>query len=142
VSTRHHHHRPPRAGVDPITDDSAALVTIGLAMHDPPRPETIVLMLDERRCGIALVVVSGTTRPDDVLEVVECLTRPAATAERVDAIVVASVRPGHDATLGDGERWPVLADLAEQHGVELVEWFVIGRTIIRPREAAGARPRW
>lgn len=142
MSIGHVHHHVPRAGVDLITDEAAALVTIGLAMHDPPRAETVVIMLDERRRGVALVVVSGTTRPDDVVEVVECLTRPASTAGRVDAVVVASVRPSGEIVAGDHERWSVLVDIAEQHGVELVEWFVIDRAVTCPRVVAGAPPRW
>ena len=81
-------HRPPRAGIDPIASHDDALVTVAMAVHLPLRPETIVVLLDDARRGIALVVVTDTTRPDDVLEAVECLTRPSTHAGRAGAIVV------------------------------------------------------
>lgn len=139
-------HRLPRAGLDPITSHDDALVTIAMAVHRPLRPETIVVLLDDTRRGIALVVVTDTTRPDDVLEAVECLTRPSTHAGRAGAIVVGSVRPGalpDDADADrDVDRWLELSEIAEGHGVELLEWFVIGTEVRCPRDHLGEAPRW
>jgi hypothetical protein len=139
-------HRLPRAGLDPITSHDDALVTIAMAVHRPLRPETIVVLLDDTRRGIALVVVTDTTRPDDVLEAVECLTRPSTHAGRAGAIVVGSVRPGAPPDGADADRdvdrWLELSEIAEGHGIELLEWFVIGTEVRCPRDHLGEAPRW
>ncbi len=139
--------RLPRAGIDPICSHDAALVTIAAALHRPLRAETVVVLLDDDRRGIALVVVTDTKRPDDVLEVVECLTRPAAHAGRAGAVVVGTVRPGAgpepcEPADRDVERWLELSEIAEGHGVELLEWFVIGADVCCPRDDLGEAPRW
>jgi hypothetical protein len=145
-------HRLPRAGIDPIDSHDAALATVAMAAHRPLRPETIVVLLDDARRGIALVVVTDTHRADDVLEVVECLTRPTARSGRVGAIVVGTVRPGADASPGadgddrlpdpDIDRWLELTDIAERHAVQLLEWVVIGADVQCPRDDLGEAPRW
>lgn len=156
------HHRPPRAGIDPIGDAADALAALSLALHWPLRAETIVMLLDDERRGITLVVVSGTRRPDDVVEVIERLADPAAHGGRVAAIVAASIRPGagrndletdrvdddHSDTYridADVDRWLEMSDLAAQSGVELVEWFVVGpdrADVSCPRDRLGEPPRW
>jgi hypothetical protein len=142
-------HRLPRAGIDPITSHDDALVTVAMAVHRPLRHETIVVLLDDERRGLALVVVTDTTCPDDVLEAVECLTRPTTHAGRAGAIVVGSVRPSQpgrrdvDADADrDVERWLELSEIAEGHGVELLEWFVLGAEVRCPRDDLGEAPRW
>ena len=122
---------------------------LAIAIQRPLRDETIVLVLDDHRRGVAVAVVSDTRRPDDVLEVVECLTRTATHGGRMGAIVVASVRPGLDDLDGhehrfhsDVDRWLEMSDISEQAGVELLEWFVIGADITCPRDRLGEPPRW
>jgi hypothetical protein len=141
------HRRLPRAGIDPIGDADTAFVTISMAVHRPLRHETIVALLDDDRCGISLVVVSGTDQPDAVIEVVECLLDPALHDGRVGALVVASVRPdGQHPESGHGsyevDRWLEMSDLAEQAGIELLEWFVIADDVSCPRDLLGEPPRW
>src|SRR4051794_35363854 len=77
------HHRLPRAGIDTIGCAEAALVTLAMAIQQPPRAETVTLLLDDQRRGLAVAVVSGTHQADDVLEVVEYLTHSAAHGGRV-----------------------------------------------------------
>ena len=139
------HHRLPRAGVDTISCAETALLMLAMAIQQPLRAETVTLLLDDQRRGIAVAVVSGTHQPDDVLEVVECFTRSAAHGGRVGSIVVASVRPAvsDDATTAtDVDRWLEMSDIAEQAGVELLEWFVIGGDVTCPRDRLGEPPRW
>jgi len=139
------HHRLPRAGIDTISCAETALLTLAMAIQQPLRAETVTLLLDDQRRGIAVAVVSGTHQPDDVLEVVECFTRSAAHGGRVGSIVVASVRPAvtDDATTAtDVDRWLEMSDIAEQAGVELLEWFVIGGDVTCPRDRLGESPRW
>lgn len=135
--------RLPRAGIDTIDHPDTALATIALAITRPLRSETVLLLLDEARCGRAIVVVGDTTHPDQVIEVVECITQ---ADEHLGAIVVASARPeGGDAPgddPGDIDRWLEMSDIAALAGVELLEWFVIGRTISCPRDLLGEAPRW
>jgi hypothetical protein len=139
------HHRLPRAGVDRISCPDTALSMLSLAIHRPIRPETIVILLDDQRRGVAVAVVTDTRRPDDVIEVVECLGRPTAHGGRVAAMIVASVRPGppdDELASGDVDRWLEISDLADQAGVELLEWFVIGDDVTCPRDRLGEPPRW
>jgi len=136
------HHRFPRAGVDPINRPDLALMAIAMALHRPLRHETIVLLLDSERRGLAVVVVSGTDQPDQVLDVVECVADPAAHGGESAAAVVASVRPGSAEIPGDVDRWLEMSDLADRAGVELVEWFVVGTDITCPRDALAEPPRW
>ena len=147
--TRPHPSRLPRAGVDPITDEATALTLLSVAAS-PNRPETIVVLLDDARCGIGLVVVSDTSDPDAVVEVAERILDPAVHDGRVAATIVATVRPsGHDDhddhehhDLTDAERWLDLDEVADRCEVELVEWFVLGAAVSRPRELVNAPPRW
>ena len=139
------HHRLPRAGIDTISCAETALLTLAMAIEQPLRAETVALLLDDQRRGIAVAVGSGTHQPDDVLEVVECFTRSAAHGGRVGSIVVASVRPAvtDDATTAtDVDRWLEMSDIAEQAGVELLEWFVIDADVTCPRDRLGEPPRW
>jgi hypothetical protein len=139
------HHRLPRAGVDIINCAETALLTLAMAIQRPLRAETVTLLLDDQRRGIAVAVVSGTQQPDDVLEVVECFTRSAAHGGRVGSIIVASVRPDASdeaTTATDVDRWLEMSDIAEQAGVELLEWFVISGDVTCPRDRLGELPRW
>lgn len=134
--------RLPRAGIDTIDHTDIALATIAMAISRPLRSETILLLLDEARRGRAIVVVSGTTEPDQVIEVVECITQGDG-CEHIGAIVVASARPDCvDEHPGDVDRWLEMSEIASLVGIELLEWFVIGRTISCPRDRLVETPRW
>ena len=60
---------------------------------------------------------------------------------------VASVRPGHGVLDDDPDRWCEAGELAEQLGVELLEWFVIDDATGAPaawcpRDLLAEPPRW
>lgn len=135
--------RVPRAGVDPITDERSALALLDAAA-DRLRHQTVLVVLDHHRCGIGIVVVADTFERDAVVEIAARVLVPAAHGGRVGAAVIASVRPGVDAVvdLADAERWLELDEIAIECGVELVEWFVLGTGVSRPRDLVGAPPRW
>jgi hypothetical protein len=139
-------HRPPSAGTDPIDAHESALRTVVGLAHLPPRDETIVVFLDDARRGITVVNVTGTVHPDAVVEVVELITSPAVHGGRVAGIVVASIRttPDDAATAErDVDRWLEISELADDHAVELVEWYVIGPDGAScPRDRLGEPPRW
>ena len=129
-------------GVVPSTVDSAdaALAVITTAMNHPPRPQVIVLVLDADLRGHAVVIVDGTDSPDAVIDVLEVLAEGAAEASHPASLVVAAVRPGYDALPGDGDRWLELCEIAETHGCELLEWFVLSDDVgmVSPRPARRA----
>ncbi len=136
-------HRLPRAGVDPL-DDAAALAVIRLAVHQPPIHETVALVLDGDRTGRTVVMVDGTEQPDSLLDVVEHVAGSIASSGRDGALVVASVRPNGGPVEGDEDRWLEASDLADDVGVELVEWFVLDGEGAAwcPRDLLGEPPRW
>lgn len=141
-------HRAPRAGVDVIDAAPAALAVVALAMSSSSVAETIMLVLDDARRGRSLIVVDGTVDPDAVLEVVERLADSvAATGLTSAALVAASVRPGTGPLPGDADRWLEASEMAENVGVELIEWFVISDEIRPPvawcpRDLLAEPPRW
>jgi hypothetical protein len=142
-------HRVPRADVDPIDSQVAALAIVDLAMHHPPADETIAVVLDAERRGRTIVVVDGTTDPDAVLDVVERVAGSIAAAGRPGCVVLATIRPGRGPLDGDGDRWLEASELADAVGVELLEWFVVGGdtpTVAArawcPRDLLGEPPRW
>ncbi len=145
-------HGIPRARIDPIQDAATALRMIKLATTEPRRNETIVVLLDDARRGIGLYIVSGTDDNQSVLEVIDCISASATRYDEVDGVIIASVRTPstvdtHDLAAPDCEdadidRWFEMSHIAEQAGLELVEWFVVGRSVTCPRDLIGAAPRW
>jgi hypothetical protein len=128
----------------PVVDSAeAALATIIRAAHEPARPEVIVILLDPDLVGHTIVVVDGATSPDAVIETMEVMTEAAAEAGREQSFVVASIRPGDGVLPGDVDRWIELSDLADTHGCELLEWFVISDQVAWcPRDFLIEPPRW
>jgi hypothetical protein len=138
----HHAHRIPRARIDTIACAADALALIQRVLAVPASHETIVIVLDDAHRGLGIVSVSGTSEPDQVVTVVECIARPDLFGGEGAALVVASNRPAGAVTADDIDRWFEMCDLSEVAGVELVEWFVIGRSVSCPRDLVGAPPRW
>ena len=139
----------PRAGVDPVDSEESALAVVSWAVGTPARAETLVVLLDRQRCGIAIVSVDGTRDADDVLHVARHVLDPAVGHDLVAAAVIAPVRPGRrpeagDADpAGDADRWLELDGIATDHGVTLLDWFVLDdRGVSRPRDLVAAPARW
>lgn len=138
----HRSARLPRAGIDPITDPATALGLLRVAACTT-RHETILVLLDEARRGLGLVVVSDTSDPDAVVDIAERVLDPAVHGGRVAAAIVASVRPdGPRCALDDADRWLELDHVVGRARVELVEWFLLDGGISCPRELVNAPPRW
>jgi len=142
MSTHSHRRRFPRARIDAIASADDALTVIRGVLAVPARHETIVIVLDDAHRGLGVVSVSGTTRIDAVVTVVECIAQPELFGGEGAALVVATARPGGTVVGDDVDHWFEICDLAEQVGLELVEWFVVGRAISCPRDLVGAPPRW
>jgi hypothetical protein len=149
------HHGIPRARIDPIQDAATALTMIKIATAEPQRNETIVVLLDDARRGIGLFIVGGTDDNQAVLEVIDCVTASASRHDELDGVIIASVRTAASvdshpsAVVGatedaDVDRWFEMSHLAEDAGIELVEWFIVGRAgaATCPRDLVGDAPRW
>ncbi len=146
------HPRLPQA-TDPILSSHDALAVVSLALHRPLEAETIAFLLDNTSRSNTITVVSGTTEPDSVLSVAECMAvaggkSPARGGLARCGLVLATVRPqtanNTTATLpGDLDRWLEANEITESHGIELIEWFVVGPTGVDcPRELLGEPERW
>ncbi|MCU1359268.1 MAG: hypothetical protein JWN99_557 [Ilumatobacteraceae bacterium] len=143
MSRHHTTHRPPRAHVDRVADAADALSLIALAMHDPMQPEVVAFLLDQSGRGGTIVVVTDAASPDAVLGVVETLCLAATADTELSRLVVASIRPSGATTPGDIDRWLEASAIADVHGVDLVEWFVIGPAGPEcPRDLIGEPERW
>lgn len=136
---------PVQSATVPRLVDSAeaALQTIFAGAHHPAQSQVIALLLDPDYIGHTVLVVDDTTSPDAVVEVMELIAEAAAEAGREQVFVLASMRPDDGPLPGDVDRWIELSDLADTHGCELVEWFVItDRVAWCPRDFLLEPPRW
>ena len=135
--------RLPLAG-QPIRSSLEALAVVSLAIHRPLVAETIAFLLDHDGCSNTITVVSGTFDPDSVLSVAECMARAGSSSPALCRVVLATVRPGITGLLpGDVDRWLDASSITDAHGIELIEWFVIGPAgVSTPRELLGEAERW
>ena len=134
-------HRFPHGDGDPI-DDPAARLLFAATLAVPRRAETVVVLLDDDRRGRSIINVDGTSDPDAVLDVAELAIALADRSPLVGAAVIASVRPAGGDDLDDVERWLELDERFAMAGIELVEWYVYGRSVSRPRVLFGEPERW
>ncbi len=133
----------PLAG-DPICSSIDALAVVSLAIHRPLVAETIAFFLDETSCSNTITIVSGTTDPDSVLAVAECMALAAHGSPSLCGVVLASVRPDAPGSLaGDIDRWLDADSITESHGIELIEWFIVAPAGVEcPRDLLGEPQRW
>jgi hypothetical protein len=124
-------HRFPRARVDPLDDDAARLI-IGATIASPRRPETVVVIVN----------VANTPDPDAIHDVASICVAAADRHPTIGGVVLATVRPDGGDELDDVERWLDLDVQLADVGVELVEWYIYGRSISRPRVLVGEATRW
>jgi hypothetical protein len=67
----------------------------------------------------------------------------AQADDQLCRLVVATVRPCGATQQGDVDRWLEASAIADAHGVELIEWFVIGPAGPEcPRDLLGEPERW
>ena len=132
----------PRAHIDPIETPFDALRLILMMVGSEASAETLVLALDDRRCGVSITSVSCTDDPDAVLGVIDALAESAQASLDVASLIVASVRPNGEFEIGDLARWYEADQSCSESEIELVEWFVIGKSISCPREFCGVPQRW
>jgi hypothetical protein len=135
-------HPVPRGGIDPIRSADDALAVLALAA--PYGHDTIVILLDAEHRGSSIMIVTDTTDPDALFAVIDvCVSAAAADDVPIEAMIVASSRPGGDVEADDVHRWLEAGDLCRSGGLELIEWFVLGRSGPQcPREMFGEPERW
>ncbi|MGZ4724697.1 MAG: hypothetical protein ACXV3B_08035 [Ilumatobacteraceae bacterium] len=137
--------RPPLpiAG-EPICSALEALRVFSLAVHHPLEAETIAFFLDASSCSNTITVVSGTTEPDSIVSVAECMALAASRSPSLCGVVLATIRPNSPVMLpGDLDRWLLIDAITEAQGIELVEWFIIGPGAVEcPRQVLGEPDRW
>ena len=131
-------HHVPRGSIDPIDSRTDALAVLALAA--PFGHDTVAILLDAQRRGVGILVVTGTTDPDAMFEVIDVCIQAQHT--EVGGLVLATSRPGGDVMSTDASRWRRASSQCDEGGIELVEWFVIGEHIACPRELAGDESRW
>lgn len=144
--------RAPQAHEDPIRTPAAALSVIELARAQPPRQEIIAFLLDDADRGMGVIVdLTEVRAPTDALLVVDFLGECGECGTAVGPItassmVIASIRvdpPVGADLLADVDLWQRLSDLADDHGITLLEWFVISPTGVScPRDILGEPDRW
>ena len=130
--------------VDPICSSTDALAVVSLAIHRPLETETIAFFLDDTSRSNTITIVSGTTEPDSVLSIAECMAVAGSGSSTLCGLVLATVRPDTTGMLtGDIERWLEACSITDSHGIELIEWFIIGPAGVEyPRRLLGEPDRW
>ncbi len=131
----------PEAGCTVIDHDTALALLAHLAPghHDHA---IVVVLLDHQRRGRHVVCVTGTVDPDAVLHVVDRVAAAAVGSPDIGAAIVASYRPHGSDELDDLERWLTIDEEFALSGIELVEWYVFGGSVSRPRALLGEPTRW
>ena len=132
----------PLARVDRITNAAAALALIDALTSEPPIYETLVVLLDHQQRGTAVWRLDNTVDNDSVLHTADHVIEVTHQTDHVGGVIIASVRPESSDELDDVDRWLTIDDQLGLVGIELVEWFVIGRSVSRPRALLGEPERW
>lgn len=134
--------RLSKTPADTVSDPWAALLLIDAFVSAPRQPEIVALLLDHERRGMTSLKVNDIGDPESVLGVADSIVTRRDQNERFGAIILASVRPGGSDELDDVERWLTLDETFASAGIELIEWFVLGRSISCPRALLGEPNRW
>jgi hypothetical protein len=120
-----------------------AVRLLQLAVSIPLEHETLAFLLDDDGCGGVIMSIQGTERAELVLDITERICDAGSRVPEISALVIATVRPGVGLLPGDIDRWLEASDIAEAHGITLLEWYLVDRHGFHcPRELIGEPPRW
>jgi hypothetical protein len=112
----------------PLTGPEEALRIILAAVSDPPRAETVAVLLDAAHRGLSpCVLCDGASSADQVIDLAGLIAALAEQEPALSAVVLATVRPRHGIELrrDDEEAFYRLRhDLADV-GVDLLDWFLL-----------------
>lgn len=130
----------PRAHRDPITSATQALSVFALAITRPLRLETLVLMMSRDRHGVGFFALNSG---GNLHSLIDHIVGRCAAENSARAIAIASVRPQQQSHLENGSEWDSARDICQRAGVQLVDWFVIGRHGVHcPRLVAHQSNEW
>jgi hypothetical protein len=112
----------------PLTGPEEALRIVLAAASDPPRAETIAVLLDGAHRGLSpCVVCDGASSARQVVELGELLVAVAVREPALGAVVLASARPGRGIELAADDEaafYDLRHDMADI-GVDLLDWFLL-----------------
>jgi hypothetical protein len=127
----------------PIRSSQDAVRLLQLAISLPLEHETLAFLLDDEGVGGVITSIEDTRPLESVLNITAVMSRVGADVPGLCSLVVASVRPGSGLVPGDIDRWLEASEIAEAHGIALLEWYVVDRLGFHcPRELIGEPPRW
>ncbi len=136
-------HAPSHPLPRPVRTSAEARYVLSLAAGDPMRPETLAFLLDPEGMGGLIVVIADTIEPDAALDVAELMARVGERVAWAQGLVLATVRPNAGLLPGDVDRWLDASAVAARHGIQLIEWYVIGPGgAACPRDLLGEPERW
>lgn len=118
-----------------------AMVVVKSAGRSLPPGTNQVVFLDSSGRFVDQWAVEDS---DDALEFVVAATSEIVTSDATAAFIV-SVRPGAVPEVGPGEeeRWCALGEIAEDAGIDLLDWLVIaGTVVLSVAEHAAVPPGW
>lgn len=124
-----------------IRDPHDALALILHADATSPGDKIVAIVLDHRDRVISLLTVTSPPDADGLFGVLEAIGR-RNSAGLIRGVILASCRGDHGLDADDADRWMEASDLCTPYGIDLVEWFVVGPTIVCPRDILGEPPRW
>lgn len=117
----------PSPGV-PLTGPDEALRIVLAAASDPPRAETIAVLLDGAHRGLSpCVVCDGASSASQVIELGELIAVVGAQEPALGAVVLASARPGRGIEVAADDEaafYGLRHDMADG-GVDLLDWFLL-----------------
>ena len=130
----HSRTRPPRqpAGIPApgvsLAGPEDALRVILAAASEPPRRETVAVLLDNAHRGLSpCLVCDGASTADQVIDLAGLLAAVVERDSAFGAVVLATCRPGEGITLlpdDEAAFYRLRHDLADV-GVELLDWFLL-----------------
>jgi len=127
----------------PVRSSRDALTLLSLAVCHPLEHETLAFLLDADGIGGQMMVVADTEPPEAVVHVVDFMAQLGARLPGFCSLVVATMRPEGGLLAGDVDRWLEASSIAHDHGILLVEWYVVGPLGIEcPRDLLGEPERW
>ncbi len=136
-------HAPSHPLPRPVRTSAEARRILSLAAADPRRAETLAFLLDPEGMGGLVVTIADTHDPDAVLDAAEIMARVGERVPWAYGLVLATVRPIGGLLPGDVDRWLEASAVAARHGIELIEWYVMGlHGTTCPRDLLGEPERW
>jgi hypothetical protein len=140
---RSHRH----AAAHPIDTPDDARHALALATDDGRLDCVVVACVDSCRLPLTMFVFDGRPQLDDDLELaVDAVVAAAASTDSpLSSIFLGSSRPTAEPgpTPDDERRWVRMADTCRDAGVELLDWFLLGRgAVCSVAEGLEPGPGW